>query len=675
MHPLRDNTRRNSVVTWFAILCFLAAPAIVFLSYLSLPNDGTSLAPFGPLYWAQLAVSHFLELFANPGNIGGLLALQRHGVLHDFLRSRAFMFEVTPVLALACVVLGWALFTMQEWARWATVLLCGLKIALVVANIAVYGEQFTYCLEGTILHCGQNVVEALLPHYGFSIAGAVISAALVVFFWRSGLSEQIAAPGSLQEKGTVSGPLQFRLHRWTIVILACLVNVQYLFAARFLVLFSLHGHRPDAIEMGPFAGLVLFAIAGYTLVAFRLARRTDLFAFALAFSAGICLIFARTVVWTHNLYFPISFFSGFGAWILDSYTQAIYAYADVMYAVHILISIVAAHAIWKMRLRREASFSQLTLALLIPFVVVLLWPQIGFEQRSFAAFPARFVPSPQQQAQNRQRDAAQKLVQAYGRCAFFYRQSHPAVGFPSASEIGTVVGCLNAEQSGAHLDGYGLHYSASEPDATGVRQRFAAAATKAATADRNSGGFYMDETGLLSMPVAQPSVQNIAQTEPGSQPSTGFERGSLVSFSIGYLINRFHSCLAQIAARDPRHQFPPNLEPLLEEKAGYGNPCINSWDLASFSRSDLKANHFIDGKYVFDYAPVFDNSHLATGYRMTARPEHYIQDGMRSYFIDETGVLRATPDNRIAAPFDGEAFPCEMSARPCTDPVLMDSQF
>ena len=41
------------------------------------------------------------------------------------------------------------------------------------------------------------------------------------------------------------------------------------------------------------------------------------------------------------------------------------------------------------------------------------------------------------------------------------------------------------------------------------------------------------------------------------------------------------------------------------------------------------------------------------GYVVTARPESYSVDGVRSFYTDESGVIRATPEERAPSSADG----------------------
>lgn len=56
---------------------------------------------------------------------------------------------------------------------------------------------------------------------------------------------------------------------------------------------------------------------------------------------------------------------------------------------------------------------------------------------------------------------------------------------------------------------------------------------------------------------------------------------------------------------------------------------------------------------------------IVSGFTLTARPKSYGKDGVRSYFVDETGTVRGTSDNRAAGPDDPPVPACEYNANPC----------
>jgi hypothetical protein len=64
------------------------------------------------------------------------------------------------------------------------------------------------------------------------------------------------------------------------------------------------------------------------------------------------------------------------------------------------------------------------------------------------------------------------------------------------------------------------------------------------------------------------------------------------------------------------------------------------------------------------YASKVDHD-TVSGFTLTARPKSYGKDGVRSYFVDETGIVRGTSDNRAAGPNDPPVPACEYDSNPC----------
>ena len=64
-------------------------------------------------------------------------------------------------------------------------------------------------------------------------------------------------------------------------------------------------------------------------------------------------------------------------------------------------------------------------------------------------------------------------------------------------------------------------------------------------------------------------------------------------------------------------------------------------------------------RYTFQYSVRVDPAGKRTGYVLTAQPVTYNEDGVRSYYLDETQELRWTSEGRVATAADAEALPCE----------------
>src|SRR5208282_3259826 len=174
--------KRHWFVAISAVVCFVTALALLFSTF----YPPTTVDFKVPIQWVYTWMWSLLELFPHPATVGAL-ALFFHP-WRDFAQTHAAVaFVSNTVLFLFSLALGWSLWERRAWARTVLATLCVLKIPLVLGNIAIYGQQFTYCAEGSIYPCSKSLAVRLLPYYGFPIAGIVVSIAAFAFLWRYGL--------------------------------------------------------------------------------------------------------------------------------------------------------------------------------------------------------------------------------------------------------------------------------------------------------------------------------------------------------------------------------------------------------------------------------------------------------------------------------------------------------
>ena len=182
------------------------------------------------------------------------------------------------------------------------------------------------------------------------------------------------------------------------------------------------------------------------------------------------------------------------------------------------------------------------------------------------------------------------------------------------------------------------------------------------------------------MPYDSPG--NDPKQEP--PPEDPLRRAGPLYSSTLHWLRDFQDCLNRIRDSNGAKQYPSTLEPLLDTVAAYGNPCIPPYARVGISRSDLRSNRFtmtfnslehwdekhFEPRYVFQYFARTDPSSQRTAYVLTAQPATYNEDGVRSFYSDETQKLRWTSDDRVATAEDTEALPCERkSMAPCLDVI------
>jgi len=682
-------SRRHWFVTLSSIFCFATGLAFVF-SQLYHPRE-VSFRGFE--YWSYTWLWSVLPLLPQPASLSGVLLLFEPW--RDLLRDHASIaFSVNVVFVLFSAVLGWALWTRRSWARWILAALCVFQIAAAVGNIAISGQQFTYCAEGTIYPCSKNLLARLLPYYGFSLAGITVSLSALAFLWRYGLNPAATGDTTGIASAEKSEPRQadalVNVSRWIIVVVAVLIASDYSY---FAVLWSPNLFRGGAslhvLPIRLVLSLILFAIASYATIIVRLVRRPDRFAFALAAGTSLACGLASFAGIGAEETLGLPFFLGLGPWLTLNPQHFVGAYAlfSVSAATYLAIVTLAFVALWKLKWSRTSSPGTLGAGFVLPLVVAISWPQAQTKVKTYTTFSRLGKPTPQQQTANDRQTAALDLVRAFGHCAFQFRRTHPGQGFPAtSSSMGPGgSGCLSASELAPQLDGFQVRYEAAPPDAQGSVYQFHLFVMKTLPATAYDLGYFLDGSGLItglthkSEPYDSPG--NDLKQDP--TPEDPLRRtGPLFSSAI-YWLHNFQDCLNRIRDRNAAKQYPSTLEPLLDTVAAYGDPCISRYNRV-ISRCDLRSNRFTmtfnpverwdenhaEARYAFQYFVRADPAGKRTGYALTAQPVAYNEDGVRSYYSDETQKLRWTSADRVATAEDAEALPCERTFMvPCLDVI------
>jgi hypothetical protein len=239
--PGASASKRHWFVAISAIVCFATSLALVFSQFYRPTNVDYQ----SPIQWVFTWMWSLLDLFPHPATVGALTSFF-HPWRNFAQAHAAFAFAWNALLFFFSLALGWSLWQRRSWAGKALGALCLLKIPVVLGNIAVYGQQFTYCAEGSIYPCSRNLAVRLLPYYGFPVAGVVVSVAAFVFLWRYGL-EPPASVGSHPEprpktpenviasRGKPIAPDSdgtLTYSRWIVVTLSLLIAADYSYHLR-----------------------------------------------------------------------------------------------------------------------------------------------------------------------------------------------------------------------------------------------------------------------------------------------------------------------------------------------------------------------------------------------------------------------------------------------------------
>jgi hypothetical protein len=232
--------------------------------------------------------------------------------------------------------------------------------------------------------------------------------------------------------------------------------------------------------------------------------------------------------------------------------------------------------------------------------------------------------------------SAGDMVHLIGKCAFEYAATHPQEGFPDTLQQLAAAGgsCEQFASGKPAVEGHEFEYQASREGITGPRDKFTA---------RSRDIHHPD--GTFSLP-------DLLVNETGI-----FVRleGRPFSFSPALaLINNISGCLRRAFANG-NAGYPANLRGLLSIRGDYGTPCMPAFEANDLSVLELWSNHFRYKFYDFTYTPTDEQDSKFQGFRLEASPTEYGQVALRSYLADQSGIVHATPFNRVAALTDPDA--------------------
>lgn len=269
------------------------------------------------------------------------------------------------------------------------------------------------------------------------------------------------------------------------------------------------------------------------------------------------------------------------------------------------------------------------------------------QESTYAKSPPMSRERESQQSEEYQRGhAAQQGVLAIGKCVFQYAAAHPSEGFPEKLEqIGpSGNGCFRDVNG---VSGHIFLYEASSSAGTGARDRFTARSkeTEHIGSTFSLPGKMVDESGILA-------------AMEGEKRGFAFSPALVLTKNIG-------DCLKMAFDANGGDTYPADLRGLLSIKAQYGVPCIQSYLAKDLSVLDLWRDNFSYQFYKFQYQPTSAVNGKYKGFRLDARPLEYGKRALRSYFMDESGVAHATPQDRAAKAEDADAN-CEFQQKDCT---------
>jgi hypothetical protein len=310
------------------------------------------------------------------------------------------------------------------------------------------------------------------------------------------------------------------------------------------------------------------------------------------------------------------------------------------------------------------------LAFLIPVVVGTAGPQFYFDwQRGGLRVPGvKSWGDDLKDIQNRE-TAARDLVRAYGKCAFLYAKSHAAMGFPeNAMEMGPGgTGCLTKAQVDGAPEGYSFRYSRAKSEGSPVFDRFTAAAQL--NTQHHFNGALVDEKGIFLLSVSNVEQPHMVTADQVSWDSPGMYKHPWNTTA--WLLPRIEICSTLLRQQSPNSEFASTLAAILRVKEKPSDPdCLKLFGstVDPVLQAAANSNRVEDHGYILDYEPARDASGKISHFYVTLRPKRYAEDGIRSYFMDDSGVIHAVAEDRAAVSADPEAMSCEFVLGPvCED--------
>jgi hypothetical protein len=253
----------------------------------------------------------------------------------------------------------------------------------------------------------------------------------------------------------------------------------------------------------------------------------------------------------------------------------------------------------------------------------------------------------------------------YG-CIFRYREDHRDAGFPAnVAQLGTEGSRCHQPMADGQQFGYLFRYTPGTRGPEGKITIFTVEAVPVETVSPSEvklvvahganvpgmglgTSYYGDQTGVLleHRTIGQPGFFVF----PGSHINT--------------LIPEATSILRKDHAAHPEQGYPSDLS-ALEPQLYYSRNMAHCFKNNTLQDYEENANCTILTSDRISYVPEWDNSHTrVTAYKIVGRPKEYAVSEkygllLRSYYTDQTGIIRGTPEDRAARQDDPEISPCE----------------
>lgn len=247
------------------------------------------------------------------------------------------------------------------------------------------------------------------------------------------------------------------------------------------------------------------------------------------------------------------------------------------------------------------------------------------------------------------------------KCLLQYARANSRGSYPgSLRELNTdIPGCMNpAVASGETVDGFRYKFDSSE-DHAGIH-RFHLLADSIHSTGKSHVALFSDESFVLRK---TDDVNYAPEKSRAYVPTTKF------TLFLGSIQNHTHLERERLYWEKNHAALPP--ETLGSSDLHYPETLVDSQAPGYFPTSEKQHddNSFADDSYVYSYEKT---AGPPENFRLEMRPARYGVTGLLSFFVDNTGIVRATPEDRPATPQDPPAYVCayDVYSPDCAVPVM-----
>jgi hypothetical protein len=651
--------RHHWITTFLAGLCFATAAALFYaICLLSLKAGAAENAPLYTAIW------RILGLFPLPISFSWVVSFVMSRIAPALVHSKTYPGVLDSLALVFSVALGIAVLQMRTWARYALVAICALTVGLqvfVLFQLVSYSRDFLTVL-GSNFRPGTMGYAGMRP--GAALASLAVSITLLRLLLRDGLPGLTPADptvSSLPQGNLQSRPADARLYRANKFVLIATAAVLIL-----EIVFLLEVGSSGGPGVGASLLLLCVMLVPHAIILIRSWHGPDRLSLGLATGYGLLVAYIGAI-FLPNLLLALLLVATSPKRAFD-WLFLLVGFVPLIQFFIFVSALVASRRMLPVR-PKSAGVGIWGLAFLIPVVVGTAAPQFFFEwQQGLLRVPGVKSWGDEYKDLQKREVIARDLVQSFGKCAFFYAKSHPDTGFP---ETATLMGpsgtkCLTKVEVLGQPEGYSFHYAAAKSAGSARFDRFTVVSQL--NYQHHFEAALVDEKGIFALGNSNKEQPQMVSADQISWDSPGIYKRPWSNMP-AWMFPRIQSCAALLRKQSPDSEFPATLAAILNVKENPKDPdCLKAYGPTHdpILEAAANSNRVEDHGFILDYEPEHDASGKISHFYVTLRPKRYIEDGIRSYYMDDSGVIRATPEDRTATATDSEALPCE-SGEVCGD--------